>query len=142
MHLYSHVCDVFTCKNVLYTRSVCLLFPWMQCQSLKSFLRQCSQTSFVRVEDFIAQYSPSYVFYSHGCNKFLNAITFFTLTDTIAPIFTVITEVWRRANRAVVTNNSTVITKVRANQNRVNLGFPVCVDTVLYGSDVFCTLLN
>ena len=29
-----------------------------------------------------------------------------------APIFTIITEVWHRANRAVVTNNSTVIIEV------------------------------
>ena len=34
---------------------------------------------------------------------------FFTLTDTIPPIFSVITKVWPHANRAVVTNNSTVI---------------------------------
>ena len=42
---------------------------------------------------------------------------FFTLTDTILYslwilIFTVITEVWPRANRAAVTNNSTVIIEV------------------------------
>ena len=58
-HFYSHVCDVFTCKNVLYTRSVSLIFPWVQRQSLKHVLSQCSQTGFVTVDDFIALYTPS-----------------------------------------------------------------------------------
>ena len=89
-----------------------LPFPWVQCHSLKPVLSLCSQTSFVTVDDFIALYSCSYVFYSHGCNKFLLARTFFTLTDMIAPIFTLITEVCPRANRAVVTNNSAVIIEV------------------------------
>ena len=72
-----------------------LLFPWVQCQSLKPVLGQCSQTVFVKVNDFIALYTHS----------------FFTLTDKIAPLFTVLTKVWPHANRAVVTNNSTVITE-------------------------------
>ena len=47
----------------------------------------------------------------------LHARTFCTLSDTIlyplrVPIFTVITEVWPRANRAVVTNNLTMIIEV------------------------------
>ena len=104
-HFYSHVCDVFTCKNVLYIRSMHLLFPWVQCQSLKPVLSQCSQTGFVTVDDFIALFTRSYIFYSHWCKKFLLARTFFTLADTIAPIFTVLTKVWPRANRATVTNN-------------------------------------
>ena len=124
-HFYSHVCDVFTCKNVLYTRSVRLLFPRVQCHSLKPALSQCSQNVFVAVDDFIALYTPSYVFYSHGCNKFLHSRTIFTLADTIAPIFTMLTDVWPRANRAMVANNWTVLTEVRANRNRVNWGFPV-----------------
>ena len=33
----------------------------------------------------------------------------------IAPILTVLTEVWPHANRAMVTNNSTVLTEVSAN---------------------------
>ena len=115
-HFYSHVCNVFTCRNVLYTRSICLLFPWVQCQSLKPVLSQCSQTGFVTADDFIALYTRSYVFYSHGCNKFLYARTFFTLADTIAPIFTVLSEVWPHANPAMVTNNSSVLTEVRVNQ--------------------------
>ena len=53
------------------------LFPWVQCQSLKPVLSQCSQTGFVTVDDFIALYIHSYVFYSHRCNKFLHARTFF-----------------------------------------------------------------
>ena len=81
-HFYSHVCDVFICKNVLYTCAVHLLFPWVQCQSLKPVLSQCSETGFVTVDDFIALCTPSYVFYSHECNKFLHARTFFTLADT------------------------------------------------------------
>ena len=43
----------------------------------------------------------SHIFYSHGCNVFIHARMFFTLTDTIAPIFTMITEV-PRANRSHV----------------------------------------
>ena len=42
----------------------------------------------------------------------IHARTLFTLADTITPMFTVITEVWPRANRAVATNNSPVIIKV------------------------------
>ena len=84
-----------------------LLFPWLQCQSLKPVLSQSSQTGFMTVDDFIALYTRSNVFYSHGCNKFL--WTIFTLADTIAPIFTMITEVWPHANWAVVTNNLIVI---------------------------------
>ena len=45
-----------------------LLFPWVQRQSLKHVLSQCSQTGFVTVDDFIPLYTCSYVFYSHGCN--------------------------------------------------------------------------
>ena len=60
--------DVFTWKNVLYTCFICLLLPWVQCQSLKPVLSQCSQTGFVTVDDFIALYTPSCVIYSHGCN--------------------------------------------------------------------------
>ena len=90
---------------------------WMQCQSLKSVLSQCSQIGFVTVDDFIALYTCSYVFYFHGCNVFIHATTFFTLADTIlyplsAPIFFVITKVWPCANRAMVTNNSTMLIKV------------------------------
>ena len=55
---------------------ICLLFPWLQCQSLKPLLSQCSQTGFVTVDDFITLYTSSYVFYSHGCNKFLHARKF------------------------------------------------------------------
>ena len=78
------MCDVSACKNVLYAHSVRLLFPWVQCQSLKPVLSQCSQTSFVTVNDFFVLYTPSYIFYSHGCNKFLCARMFFTLSDTIS----------------------------------------------------------
>ena len=53
----------------------------MQCQSLKPVLSQCSQTGFVTVNDFIALFACSYVFYSHGCNVFIHARTFFTLAD-------------------------------------------------------------
>ena len=66
-----------------------------------------------------------HVFYSHGCNKFIHARTFFTLADAIAPTFTLITKVWPCANRAMVTNNLTVITEIRANQNCDDRVFPV-----------------
>ena len=116
--LHSLIPLLFPCLQCIYMQEcsvhllVSLLFPWVQCQSLKPVLSQCSQTGFVTVDDFIALYTCSYVFYSHGCNKFLHARTFFTFADTITPIFTVITEVWPRANRAVVTNNSSVIIEV------------------------------
>ena len=42
-----------------------------------------------------------------------------------AQVYTVLTEVWHCANRAMVTNNKTVLTEVRANRNSVNRGFPV-----------------
>ena len=90
--------------RIFCTLARSLLFPWVQCRSLKPVLSQCSQTCFVTVDDFIALYTCSYVFYSHGCNKFLHVWTFFTLAYSIAPIFTVITEVWPRANPAVATN--------------------------------------
>ena len=80
-------------------------FPWVQCQSLKPVLSQSNQTSFVTVDDFIAMYTCSFIFYPHGCNKFLHARKIFTLADTIAPIFTLVSEVWPRANQARVTNN-------------------------------------
>ena len=96
-NLYTLGWDVFMCKNILYTRYVCLLFPWVQCQSLKPVLSQCSQTRFVTVmilllctlphmysipmgainfylqERFLHLQIPLlfpsvYVFYSHGCN--------------------------------------------------------------------------
>ena len=80
--IYMQECSVHSLKR--------LLFPWVQCQSLKPVLRQCSQTSFVTVDGFIGLYTCSYIFYSCECNKFLHARTFFTLADTIAPIFTMI----------------------------------------------------
>ena len=86
-HIFT-LADTTSVQMLLY-----LLFPWVQCQSLKPVLSQCSQTDFVTVDDFIL-YTPSYVLYSHGCNKFLHTRTFFTLADTITPIFTVLTEVW------------------------------------------------
>ena len=99
---------LFPCLQCIYIQEcsvhslICLLFPWVQCQSLKPVLSQCNQTSFVTVDDFIALYTCSHVFYSHGCNKFLHARAFFTLADTIAPIFTMITDTWPHANRALV----------------------------------------
>ena len=99
----------------------------MKCLSLKPVLRNGSQTGFVTVDDFIALYTCSDIFYSHRCNKFSHARTFFTLADadTITPIFTVLTKVWRRANQAIFTNNKTVLTKVRANRNHVKWKFLV-----------------
>ena len=80
----------------------------------------------------------AHVFYSHGCNVFIQVRMFFTLPDTTsipigamylhartfcplsdtilyplqAPIFTVITEVWPHANWSLVTNDSTVIVEL------------------------------
>ena len=125
--LHSLIPLLFKCLRCIYMQEcsvhllVHLLFPWVQCQSLKPVLSQCSQTGFVTVDDFIALYTCcSYVIYSHGCNVFIHARTFFTLADTITPIFTMITEVWPRANRAMVTNNFTVIIKIASNKSSVN----------------------
>ena len=60
-----------------------------------------------------------------GAINFYMQEQFFTFADTIAPIFIVLTKVWPRANRAMVTNNYTVLTEVRANRNHVNRGFSV-----------------
>ena len=49
---------------------------------LETHFEECSQTSFVTFDDFIDLYNRSYIFYSHGCNVFIHARTFFTLTDT------------------------------------------------------------
>ena len=94
----------------LHTRMFCALahmssIPMGAMPELQTVLSPCNQTGFVTVDDFVALFTCSYVFYSHGCNEFLHARTFFTLADTITPIFTMLTEVWPRANRAMVTNN-------------------------------------
>ena len=52
-------------------------------------------------------------------------------SHTIAPILTMLTEVWPRANRAMVTNNSTVLTEVSANQNGANRAMVTNNSTVL-----------
>ena len=143
-NFYTHAFDVFTCKNIFYTRwyhvyshgcdvftyihecSVHLLirlqFPWVQC------IYTCKNIFYTGWYHFCSHgcdvftcknvlYTASYIFYSHGCNVFIHARMFFTLADTIlcqsrVPIFTAITEVWPRANRALVTNNLTVIIEV------------------------------
>ena len=38
---------------------ISLIFPWVQCQSLKPVLSQCSQTGFVTVDDFMPLYTDS-----------------------------------------------------------------------------------
>ena len=62
-----------------------------------------------------------------GAINFYMQEHFFTLADVITPIFTMLTKVWPRANRAMVKNDSTVLTEVCANQNRVNRGFPIYI---------------
>ena len=93
----------------LHARMFCTLAPYIfyshWCTVRAWNLFWASVAKQVLWVDITALYTPSYVFYSHGCNKFLHARTFFTLDDTITPIFTVITEVWPCANRAMVTNN-------------------------------------
>ena len=103
---------LFSCLRCIYMQDCSVhslrvsSIPMGASQSLKPVLSQCSQTGFVAVDDFIALYAPSYVFYSLGAiNSYKQARTFFTLADTIAPTFTVLTKVWPRANRAMVTNN-------------------------------------
>ena len=97
------------CKNVLYSQLV-------QCQGLKPVLSHCSQTA-DQFWDCWWFYCPLQCTLAHTSSIPMGAINFymqehfFTLTDTIPPIFTVITEVWPYANRAVVTNNLTVIIK-------------------------------
>ena len=43
-----------------------------------------------------------------------------------APVYNMLTEIWPCANRAMVRNNYTMLTKIHADQNCVNRGFPVC----------------
>ena len=122
-----------------------LLFPWMQCQSLKPVVSQFSQTSLVTVDDFIALYSRSYIFYSHRCKVFIHEIMLFTLTDTIlyqlgTSIFTVITEDWPCANWAVVTNNSTVIIKVVLIE--AVLIERILYLLIMYSRKIFCQKIN
>ena len=110
---YSHLCNKFLHARTFFTLTdttsililIHLLFPWVHCQILKHVLSKCSQTSFVTIDDFIVLYTSSYVFCSHGCNKFIHARTFFTRADMITPIFTMLTEVCCQANRAMVINN-------------------------------------
>ena len=73
---------MFVHARMFCTLSHSLLFPWVQCQNLKPVLNQCSKTGFVTADYFITLYTRSYVFYSHRCNKFLDARMFFTLADT------------------------------------------------------------
>ena len=99
-HFYTHGCDAFTCKNVLYTR-------WYVFYSHEGNV-------FIHTRMFC---TPPHITSIPVGVMYLHAGTFCTLSDTIlyplrAPIFTVITEVWVRANRAVVTNNLTVIIEV------------------------------
>ena len=72
------------------TRSIHLLFPWVQCQSLKPLLSQCTQTGFVTVDDFIALYTRSYIFYSQGCKKISTCKNIFH-TRWFTIIFTMLT---------------------------------------------------
>ena len=53
-----------------------------------------------------------------------------------APIFTVITEVWPRANRAVVTNNSTVRIKVVLIEVVLIKGFVYFENTVMRNMEI------
>ena len=82
--LHSLIPLLFPCLWCTYVQEcsvhllVHLLFPWVQCQSLKPVLSQCNQTGFVTVDDFIALCTGSYVLYSHGCDEFIHARTFFT----------------------------------------------------------------
>ena len=87
---------------------ICLLFPWVQCQRLKPVLSQCSQTGFVTVDDFMPCTLTCTSSIPMGAEYLYIQGSFFTLADTIlyslgAPILTVITKVWPRANQAVVT---------------------------------------
>ena len=98
-YFHTHGCDVFTCKNILNTRSHDFYTCGWDVFTGKNVL-----------------YISSYNFYTSGCNVF-TCKNVCTLSDTIlyplrAPIFTMITKVWARANRAVVTNNLTVIIEV------------------------------
>ena len=88
---YTHVCDVFTCKNVLYTRHTSLIPMgavnfYMQEHFLHSLIRllyPCLRCIYLQECSVHWPY-----FYSHGCNKFLNTRTFFTLADTtFIPMF-------------------------------------------------------
>ena len=126
-HFYSHVCNGFTCKNVLHTHWYVVYAHGCIVRAWNLFWASVAKPVF----DSWLFYCPVHLLIcllSHGCNKFLHARLFFTLADMITPIFTVITKVWPRANRAVVTNNnSTVIIKV------------VIIEAVLIEGFLYCT---
>ena len=132
-HKYSHICDPwgkFLPAGMICTTTNTITVPVGKMYLLARMF--CTLTSYVFYSHgynvrawnlFWASVAKSFlwqlmillpctlphVFYSHGCNKFLHARTFFTLTDMIAPIFKVITEVWPRSNSAMVTNNQKVL---------------------------------
>ena len=70
VYLYMQECSVHSL--------ICLLFKWVQCQSLKPVLSQCSQTGFVTVDDFTDLYTQSYIFHSHDCNVLICKNVFYT----------------------------------------------------------------
>ena len=49
---YSHGCNKFLHEEHFLHSLIPLLFPWVQCQSLKPVLSQCCQTGFVTVDEF------------------------------------------------------------------------------------------
>ena len=79
-----HMSSIPICVINFYMQECCLhsliplLFPWVQCQSLKPVLSQCSQTSFVTVDGWFYYSVHSLIcLLFPGCNKFLHGRTFF-----------------------------------------------------------------
>ena len=77
----THVCDVFTCKNVLHTRPYIFYSHGCNVRAWNLFWASVAN-KFCYSWWFYCLYTCSYVFYSHGCNVFIHARLFFPLTDT------------------------------------------------------------
>ena len=79
----------FSCLRCIYMQecsvhSLCMSsIPIGAMSELETCFEPLLPNRFVTVDFFFALYTRSYVFYSHLCNKFLHARTFFALADMI-----------------------------------------------------------
>ena len=116
-HFYSPGCDVFTCKDVLYTHSDSYVFYSHGCSVFihaRTFFTLTDTTSIpmgavylYMQERFLHSLIPllcPWVQCIYTCKNVFYT-RWYDLIQFGAPIFTMITEVWPRANCAVVTNN-------------------------------------
>ena len=136
--LHSLIQLLYPCLWCIYLQEcsvhspLCLLFPWGQCRAWNLFWASVAKLVLWQLIILL----PCTL--THTSSILMGAINFYMqehflhslLTRSrqflpIAPILTMLTKVWPRANWAMVTNNLTVLTKVSANQNHANREFPV-----------------